>query len=126
MDSLAAIRQLFSPELRAAVLPKLEEMSGGKAAIPAAELGRLGVPGAATVTAVSEGSFGSLLGRMVQDVNAKQLAAGQSVQGLMDGQAVSLHQTVIAMEEASVSFQLMVEVRNKLLESYQELMRMQI
>ena len=37
-----------------------------------------------------------------------------------------LHQAMIAMEEASVSFQLMVEVRNKLLESYQELMRMQI
>jgi flagellar hook-basal body complex protein FliE len=33
---------------------------------------------------------------------------------------------MIAMEEANVSFQLMVEVRNKLLESYQELMRMQI
>jgi flagellar hook-basal body complex protein FliE len=39
---------------------------------------------------------------------------------------VSLHQAMIAMEEASVSFQLMVEVRNRLLESYQELMRMQI
>jgi flagellar hook-basal body complex protein FliE len=126
MDSLAAIRQLFSPQLRAAVSPKLEEMSGAKAVIPAAELGRLGVPAAPTVTAPTEGSFGNLLGRMVQDVNAKQLAAGQSVQGLMSGQAVSLHQTVIAMEEASVSFQLMVEVRNKLLESYQELMRMQI
>jgi flagellar hook-basal body complex protein FliE len=33
---------------------------------------------------------------------------------------------MISMEEASVSFQLMVEVRNKLLDSYQELMRMQI
>jgi len=33
---------------------------------------------------------------------------------------------MIAMQEANVSFQLMVEVRNKLLESYQELMRMQI
>jgi flagellar hook-basal body complex protein FliE len=126
MDSLAAIRQLFSPELRAATLPKLDELPGAKATIPAAELGGFGVPGAATVTAATEGSFGNLLGRMVQDVNAKQMAAGQSVQGLMNGQAVSLHQTVIAMEEASVSFQLMVEVRNKLLESYQELMRMQI
>jgi flagellar hook-basal body complex protein FliE len=45
---------------------------------------------------------------------------------LLAGKNVSLHQTVIAMEEAQVSFQLMVEVRNKLLESYQELMRMQL
>jgi flagellar hook-basal body complex protein FliE len=35
-----------------------------------------------------------------------------------------LHQSVIAMQEASVAFNLMVQVRNKLVESYQELMRM--
>jgi flagellar hook-basal body complex protein FliE len=71
-------------------------------------------------------SFGSVLGRLVQDVNARQLAAGEAVRGLQAGDNVSLHQAVIAMEEANVSFQLMVEVRNKLLEAYQELMRMQI
>jgi flagellar hook-basal body complex protein FliE len=63
---------------------------------------------------------------LVQDVNAKQAVASQSVEGLLGGGNVSLHQAMIAMEEANVSFQLMVEVRNKLLESYQELMRMQI
>jgi flagellar hook-basal body complex protein FliE len=73
-----------------------------------------------------ESSFSTLLGQMVQDVNAKQMAAGNAVNGLLSGQNVSLHQAVIAMEEASVSFQLMVEVRNKILESYQELMRMQV
>jgi flagellar hook-basal body complex protein FliE len=71
-------------------------------------------------------SFASMLGRMVSDVNAKQNIAAEAVGGLQSGQGVPLHQAVIAMEEASVSFQLMVEVRNKLLESYQELMRMQI
>jgi len=45
---------------------------------------------------------------------------------LQRGEPIPLHQAVIAMEEASVSFQLMVEVRNKLLEAYQELMRLQI
>jgi flagellar hook-basal body complex protein FliE len=71
-------------------------------------------------------SFGSLLGRLVQEVNAKQNASADAVHALQSGGNVSLHQAVIAMEEATVSFQLMVEVRNKLLESYQELMRMQI
>jgi flagellar hook-basal body complex protein FliE len=71
-------------------------------------------------------SFGSLLGRMVEEVNSKQNAATDAVQSLQSGGNVSLHQAVIAMEEASVSFQLMVEVRNKLLDSYQEVMRMQI
>ncbi|MEI6565930.1 MAG: flagellar hook-basal body complex protein FliE, partial [Verrucomicrobiota bacterium] len=59
-------------------------------------------------------------------VNAKQSTASQTVQDLQAGNNVSLHQAMIAMEEASVSFQLMVEVRNRLLESYQELMRMQV
>jgi flagellar hook-basal body complex protein FliE len=71
-------------------------------------------------------SFGSVLGRLVSDVNTKQNAAMQAVDGLQSGQGVPLHQAVIAMEEANVSFQLMVEVRNKLLDSYQEMMRMQI
>jgi len=71
-------------------------------------------------------SFGNLLGRLVEEVNAKQNVAADAVHALQSGGNVSLHQAVIAMEEASLSFQLMVEVRNKLLESYQELMRMQV
>jgi flagellar hook-basal body complex protein FliE len=71
-------------------------------------------------------SFSDFLGQMVQDVNAKQAAAGNAVEGVLAGENVPLHQAMLAIEEAGVSFQLMVEVRNKLLESYQELMRMQI
>jgi flagellar hook-basal body complex protein FliE len=71
-------------------------------------------------------SFASMLGQMVSDVNAQQNISAQTVGALQSGQTVPLHQAVIAMEEANVSFQLMVEVRNRLLDSYQEIMRMQI
>jgi len=71
-------------------------------------------------------SFANLLGKMVDEVNTRQQAATDAVGQLQSGGNVSLHQTVIAMEEANVSFQLMVEVRNRLLESYQEIMRMQV
>jgi flagellar hook-basal body complex protein FliE len=74
----------------------------------------------------SEDTFSNMLGQFVTDVNAKQVQSGDAVNRLQSGGDVSLHQAVIAMEEASVSFQLMVEVRNKLLESYQELMRLSI
>lgn len=89
-----------------------------------ASLGSIGMdqpqqPGAAT-------SFADMLGNMVQEVNAKHATASQAVSGVIAGENVPLHQAMIAIEEASVSFQLMVEVRNKLVESYQELMRMQI
>ncbi|MSR66486.1 MAG: flagellar hook-basal body complex protein FliE [Pedosphaera sp.] len=72
------------------------------------------------------GSFGTVLNQFVGDVNDKQLGASAALNGLLAGQDVPLHRVVIAMEEASVAFQMMVEVRNKLLEGYQELMRMQV
>ena len=101
----------------------------GAKAPTASELSSLGGMGGATsggVTSTSGGSFSDVLGGMVQEVNSKQTAAGDAVEGLLSGDKVSLHQAMISMEEASVSFQLMVEVRNKLLDSYQEIMRMQI
>jgi flagellar hook-basal body complex protein FliE len=74
----------------------------------------------------ANGSFSSMLSQMVNDVNTKQQVSAQAVSALQSGQTVPLHQAVIAMEEANVSFQLMVEVRNRLLDAYQEVMRMQV
>jgi flagellar hook-basal body complex protein FliE len=71
-------------------------------------------------------SFSSMLNQMVSDVNAAQVNSTQTVSALQSGQSVPLHQAVIAMEEANVSFQLMVEVRNRVLDAYQEIMRMQV
>lgn len=95
------------------------------AAIPAAELRSAGVPMSAPAGCPGN-SFGQVLNQLVSEVNAKQAASQEVVSALMSGQNVPLHQAMLAMEEASLSFQLMVEVRNRLLESYQELMRMQI
>ena len=67
-----------------------------------------------------------MLSQMVNDVNSKQNVSAQAVSALQSGQSAPLHQAVIAMEEANVSFQLMVEVRNRLLDAYQEIMRMQV
>ena len=89
------------------------------------ELQNLGSVGQAQHLQPGRG-FSDYLSDMVRDVNAKQANAGATVESVLAGESVPLHQAMIAVEEASVSFQLMVEVRNKLLESYQELMRMQI
>ena len=80
----------------------------------------------ASATGEAGSSFANMLKSLAQDVSVKSAQAGEAVQGVLAGEGVPLHQAVIAAEEASVSFQLMVEVRNKLLESYQELMRMQV
>lgn len=76
------------------------------------------------------GEAGTGISQMVQalanDVSLKSEQAGAAITGMMTDQGVPIHQAMIAVQEAGVSFQLMVEVRNKLLESYQELMRMQV
>lgn len=129
MSPLTSVLPIANPQL-AASLPLQNGMLAGPGAIPMRELQELPSSlmsqpvGAAT--GASSPSFDGILGRLVSEVNDKQAAAGAAVRGLMSGENVPLHQTMIAMEEASVSFQLMVEVRNKLVESYQELMRMQV
>ena len=70
--------------------------------------------------------FGEMLEGFVQDVSDKQTEAADITKKVLTGESGQLHQSVIAMQEASVAFGLMVEVRNKLVESYQELMRMQV
>jgi flagellar hook-basal body complex protein FliE len=106
-------------------MPRVDLMPPEVTPLPSpTELGKLQEIGSAQPAGGD--SFASMLGHMVSDINAQQNFATQSVNALQSGQNVPLHQAVIAMEEANVSFQLMVEVRNRLLESYQEIMRMQI
>ena len=85
-----------------------------------------GAQAAQATQAVQGVSFGDVLNQFVSEVNDKQIASGQAVNDLLSGKDIPLHQAMIAMQEAGVAFQLMVEVRNKLLEGYKELMRMQV
>ena len=129
MHPLSALRTLAYPELRPQPATPLTESAAAAKTIPFTELEKLSpgiLPAPLSAARPATGTFEGLVGGLVNEVAAKQAAAGDAVQGMLSGQNVSLHQTMIAMEEASVSFQLMVEVRNRLLESYQELMRMQV
>ncbi len=124
-------RQLTAAQNPAGALNQLIPQSD-MATLPKTAIGPSTTPGAAIRPAslagvqTGSGAFDRTLEQFVGEVNAKQAAASDTVHGLISGQGTSLHQTMISLEEAHVSFQLMVEVRNKLLESYQELMRMQI
>jgi flagellar hook-basal body complex protein FliE len=130
MNPLSALRSLAIPAQ--VVRPEPMNPANLEAAkpksIPFTELEKLspGILPLPTSTVPAGGGFERLVTDLVGEVTAKHTEAANSVNGLMSGKNVSLHQTMIAMEEASISFQLMVEVRNKLLESYQELMRMQV
>lgn len=63
---------------------------------------------------------------MIDDTQKLQANAKTAVQNVIQGDGSSLHTAIIAMEEAGVSFQLLAEMRNKIVEGMQEMMRMQV
>jgi flagellar hook-basal body complex protein FliE len=79
-----------------------------------------------TPTAPAGGSFGDLLSGLVNDVNDLQATAGEMRNQLISGEGGELHQVMIAAEEAGVAMELLIEVRNKLVDAYQQLMRMPV
>src|SRR5438128_12606950 len=71
-------------------------------------------------------AFSNLLNDAVGNIDKLQKTADTNVQKLATGQPVDLHDLTISMEQSNLSFQLGMQVRNKLIEAYQEVMRMQV
>jgi flagellar hook-basal body complex protein FliE len=69
---------------------------------------------------------GKFFSELVSKVNDIQVQSDKSIQGLASGENKNLHEVMIAVEKASISFQFMSQVRNKAIEAYQEVMRMQV
>jgi flagellar hook-basal body complex protein FliE len=106
----------INPGLTALPLSRPEALTGSPAA---------GTDGITSAPGSSNG-FGTMLDGLVNLVDEKQAAEQVTTQKVLLGNTDQLHQSVIAMQEASVALSLMVQVRNKLVESYQELMRMSV
>lgn len=77
-------------------------------------------------SSVSEPSANFGMNSLIKDVDDTAKKAENIRLDVLSGGGGNLHQAMIASQEANVSFKLLVEMRNKLLETYQELMRMQI
>lgn len=71
------------------------------------------------------GGFNSLL-EGIEQLNGQMQINDQSVQNLALGETENLHQVMMTMERTRLTFELALQVRNKALEAYQELMRMQV
>ncbi len=72
------------------------------------------------------GSFADVLQNKVQEINELQLDADNAISKVELENSGSIHEAMIALEKASISFRTMMQVRNKILEAYQEVMRMQV
>ncbi len=86
----------------------------------------LGVKTAQTGGTSAGKSFGDALKESMNEVNDLQLDADKSIEALVSGQNKDIHGTMIALSKADLAFRMTVQVRNKVLDAYQEVMRMQV
>ncbi len=71
-------------------------------------------------------TFGDFLQDSIGKVNAMQNDADVAMQKLASGESKDLHETLLAVEKAEISFKAMNQVRSKVIDAYKEIMRMQI
>ncbi|MBP2240123.1 flagellar hook-basal body complex protein FliE [Cytobacillus eiseniae] len=71
-------------------------------------------------------SFASVLKESIEKVNETQIQSDKMTEKLVNGENVDLHQVMITSQKASVTMQATLEIRNKIIEAYQETMRMQV
>ena len=84
------------------------------------------VYGSAGTGGVGKTSFADQLMKAVQEVDDLQGRREEMADSMVTGEVTEVHDVMIAAKEAQLAFELLLEVRNKLLESYQEVMRMQV
>jgi len=81
---------------------------------------------AAAAASAQSGGFSQMVSRGLDEVNTQLMSTQTDLQQLAVGDVQNLHQVMIHMEEARMSFQLLMQVRNRVLETYQDLMKMPV
>lgn len=71
-------------------------------------------------------SFKETLGSFVNDVNTMQIKADNVIEDFAAGNVQNIHEVMISMKKAEMSFQFLMETRNKLVDAYKEVTRMQV
>jgi flagellar hook-basal body complex protein FliE len=74
----------------------------------------------------SKASLGNVFDRLLGEVNAKRAEADKAVQDLAMGKVDNLHNVMLSIVKADLSFRMVMEIRNRLTDAYQEIMRMTI
>jgi flagellar hook-basal body complex protein FliE len=95
---------------------------------PLSPLGPLDLSPAGESNAVGkiQESFGKMVSEALENLNSQQQQADLAMQQMHTGGERDLHEVMIAMEKADISLRYTVQVRNKALEAYQEIMRLQV
>ncbi|MBD1400423.1 flagellar hook-basal body complex protein FliE [Pelobacter sp. M08fum] len=91
----------------------------------ATQLKSLAHPRTAPVQQIGD-KFAEALKASIAGVNQAQITADRAAENIVAGDTKNLHEAMIRLEEADISLRMMVQVRNKAVEAYQEVMRMQV
>lgn len=86
----------------------------------------LNLPAAGGARPEDSKSFGAMLKETVNEVNKYQLDADKAVEDLATGRNKNIHETMIAISQADLAFRMTMQVRNKVVDAYQEIMRMSV
>lgn len=101
-------------------------LSAASIALNVVKQGGLAEPHAPVGTAKVGGMpFAGVLQTMVQQTSVLEQKASQAVNGLLTGQGVEIHEAMIATQKADMAFELALQVRNKAVAAYQQMMQMQ-
>lgn len=73
-----------------------------------------------------DGDFKDFLKDALGQVQEAQVASDRAMEKLAVGDARSIHEVMVAMEEADISMRMVVQIRNKLVDAYKEMMQMQV
>lgn len=85
-----------------------------------------GISGGEVAATPSDSSFSSVVRNAVESLDRSQKGAETEIARAVAGESPDLHRTIVALQSADLSFQLALQVRNKLIGAYDEIMRMQV
>lgn len=71
-------------------------------------------------------NFSEVLGDAINKVNDAEINANNKIEALIKGEDISMHEVMLAMQESQLSLQALIEVRNKTVEAYQEISKLQL
>ena len=94
--------------------------------MPGMTAGQLPSPGPAKGADAGKENFGDFLSNALKSVDSLQQEAGEAQDKLARGDAAELHQVMIAAEKAGLSMDLLLEIRKRLVDAYQEIERMPV
>ncbi len=110
----------IDPRLRSVLDPTADPTS------PLHQASQIARQNTAEARAAQGPAFGETLTDAIAEVNELRLEADKAIEDLAIGQTDDIQSTIMAMEKADLSFKLMMEMRNKILSAYQEVMRTQV